>query len=207
MAPAASAAAAPAAATEPAGGFGAALSRILSRELHAAPSAGPVLSKRRTAAAKAAAAALVDAADARARANAKRAAAGAVNRAPTALSADAERALRRVATRGVVALFNAVTTHQRGVERAMEEPTRGALRTVRAKQASFLELLQSKTRAATTGAGGIGGGTGSGVARPGVSWLKDEFAEASGTAKGARAAAAADAAVAEDGGILGAEAF
>jgi hypothetical protein len=187
------------------GGFGAAVSRILSRELHAAPSVGPVLAKRHTAAEKAAAAARAAAAEARERAKAARARAASRNARPTPLTGDAEKALRRIATAGVVTLFNAITRHQRGVEAVLEEaPAAGGRRrrsrllaAVADKQRSFIDLLRG-------GGGGGGGGAAAGAAAgpesappPRQAWLRDGFSESAATKAGLAAAARADARRAE----------
>jgi len=184
--PAASASAASAA--PPASGFGAALSKILSRELHVAPSAGAVLAKRHTAGAKAEAAARAVSRARRVAAAARRARAAARNALPSASTADSERALRRIATKGVVALFNAISKHQRATEAALEgsEGRTAAVAAVSGKQAGFLGLLAGATAAVASKRNGGGGGGGGGA-----QWLRGDYAQVAGTAKGGRSAAAA----------------
>ena len=171
----------------PTNAFGAAMRKILSRELHVPAAAGPVLSKRRTAGEKAIAAERAAARARRVAAATRAAATAARNPLPSASTLDTERTLRRVATKGVVALFNAIAKHQRATEAALEEPLArtAQLSTVAAKQASFLGLLQGAKAAAAAGGGGAGGG--------GAAWLKPGFAQAVGTAMGGRAAALAEA--------------
>jgi Rrp15p len=158
-----------------AGGFGAALSKVLSRELHASEAAGPVLAKRRTAAAKLAAAEREQTIALRKKAAEKKAAAAARNVLPSAATADAEKELRRVATKGVVALFNAITRHKREVEAVVEEPIkrRDKVANLRKAQASFLDLIK------------LGSGEEGGKAA-GSTWLADGFVEKASTHKGHR---------------------
>jgi hypothetical protein len=194
------------ASSEPApNGFASAMSKILSRELHVKnPKAGPVLAKRHTAAEKAAAIERAALVAARARTAAKRAAAALRNVAPSARTLDAERALRRVATAGVVALFNAITRHQRGVEAVIDEPTsRKKSRVIKAvaeKQQTFIELLRGGV---STSAGGAATTTTTTVTQ---AWLVDGFVEASGT-KGGRAAEARADLRRQEPGLLDAEEF
>ena len=150
------------AASASAGGFGAALSKILTRELRDAPSAGPVLAKRHTAAAKLASAARTSAREEGRARERKRVAAAARNVLPSALTADYERQLRKVGTKGVVALFNAIATHQRVTEAVPEDGARPSARakTIGAAQASFLDLLRTSAAAAATGGAGAGAGDG-----------------------------------------------
>jgi hypothetical protein len=174
-----------------ASGFGAAMAKILSRELHVAPSVGAVLAKRRTAGEKAMAAVAAETRARRTAAARRRARVAARNAQPGAATLDAERALRRVATKGVVALFNAISKHQRATEAALDESTgrTAAVAAVSGKQAGFLGLLQGATAAvAASGAGRGGGGVG-GVG--GAQWLRSDYATVAGTARGARTAALA----------------
>jgi len=179
----------PPAAAAPASGFGAALAKILSRELHVAPSAGAVLSKRHTAGEKALSAARAETRARRAAAAQRRARVAARNALPSAATLDAERALRRVATKGVVALFNAISKHQRATEEALEGSAgrTAAVSAVTGRQADFLGLLAGATAAVAARGGGGGGGGGA----PAAQWLRGDYATVAGTAKGGRSAALA----------------
>jgi len=71
---------------------------------------------------------------------------------------EAERALRRVATRGAVALFNAIRTHQSGGASGGDVAPKGATKVVPATKESFLELVKSKAAQSAATAHGHAGG-------------------------------------------------
>ena len=203
---AAAAAAPPPAAAAPApNGFALAMQKVLSRELHVASASGAVLAKRHTAAEKAEAAARALAKALRARSASRHARVAERNALPSALSGDAERELRRMATKGVIALFNAVAKHQHATQAALAEPAERAVRAhkVGAAQASFLDLLRDTTRAAAEGAGAAGAraaAPAAAAAAPapapaakqvkgsGAAWMKEDFVELAGNQRGRRAA-------------------
>jgi hypothetical protein len=183
------------------GGFAQAMKKVLSRELHVVASSGAVLSKRRTAAEKAEAAERALAKALRVRSAARHAKVVELNVLPGAASEGGERDLRRMATKGVIALFNAVAKHQHATQVALAEPAERAVRAQRVStsQASFLDLLRDSTRAAA-GQGVPPSSSGSRVGAPpaarpakgsGAAWMSEGFVEASGNAKGRRAAAEA----------------
>jgi hypothetical protein len=181
-------------------GFAAAVRKVLARELHVGPAAGAVLSKRRTAAEKAEAAERALAKALRKRSAMRHAKVVERNALPSALSADVERDLRRMATKGVIALFNAVAKHQHATQVALAEPAERAVRAQRvgAAQASFLDLLRDTTRAAAAAAGGAApppaaaASSSSQAAKrakgSGAAWMAEDFVEAAGNARGRRAA-------------------
>jgi hypothetical protein len=196
----------PAAAAPAANGFALAMQKVLSRELHVASASGAVLAKRHTAAEKAEAAARALAKALRARSASRHARVAERNALPSALSGDAERELRRMATKGVIALFNAVAKHQHATQAALAEPAERAVRAhkVGAAQASFLDLLRDTTRAAAEGAGAAGARAAAPAAAPaaaaapapaakqvkgsGAAWMKEDFVELAGNQRGRRAA-------------------
>ena len=169
-------------------GFAAAMKKVLSRELHVAPTAGAVLSKRHTAAAKAEAAERALAKAQRVRSASRHAKVVERNALPSALSRDAERDLRRMATKGVIALFNAVAKHQHATQSALQEPADRASRLAKVshlQEASFLNLLRDTTRAAA------GEAAGKANAKGGAAWVAENFVQEAGSSKGRRAAAEA----------------
>jgi hypothetical protein len=213
-------AAPPAAAAAPSApapnGFAQAMQKVLSRELHVGSTAGAVLAKRHTAAEKAEAAARALAKALRVRSASRHARVVERNALPSALSGDAERDLRRMATKGVIALFNAVAKHQHATQVALAEPAERTARAhkVGAAQASFLDLLRDTTRAAAEGGAGSGGGAAlaaaaaAAAAAPaaapaaagaagkkakgsGAAWMTEDFVERAGNQRGRRAAAEA----------------
>jgi hypothetical protein len=156
-------------------GFGAAMSKIMARDLTG--KATPVLAKRKTAQAKQAdKAALAIKEDAKKRKLRKRARKAHLV-VPDPLQADFERQLRKVATKGVVALFNAIAKHQRAIETATEDLTRTGqkAKVVTSQNKTFLDMLKGN-KGGTEGSQAVKGAKNVGappVLRPG--FLQDNY--------------------------------
>lgn len=125
-----------------AGGFGAALAKVLSRGVDAAK---PVLSKRHTAMQKLVEAKEKESKDLGKVRKERKALRKAHNLDPLRAPPEFEKQLKKVATKGVVALFNAIAKHQHAVAEAERnaEKTSDKVRAVSAQQKSFLDLLKS----------------------------------------------------------------
>ena len=125
------------------GGFGSALSKILSRDIGNKKT--PVLSKRHTALQKLQEQEKLQQLLLKKQNKQKKILRKVHNLDPRQAAPDFERQLRKVATKGVVALFNAIAKHQHSVEIAEQEANRTSekVKIVAAKQASFLDLLKT----------------------------------------------------------------
>jgi hypothetical protein len=159
MAPSSSA---PAPAAKSKSGFSAALAKVLSRDVDAAQ---PVLSKRHTTLQKLQEKHEQEFAEAKKLRKQRKLARGAHNVDPRAMAPEFEKQLRKVATKGVVALFNAIAKHQKAVQDAEASVGAGARTTQRAKavagqQKSFLDLLRKESGAGQGEGAGAGAGAG-----------------------------------------------
>jgi hypothetical protein len=141
-------------AAAPVSAFAAALGKVLARDLSG--KATPVLAKRRTAQEKHADRAAIAAREEKKLRKSRKKLRKLHLVAPAPQGSDFERQLRKVATKGVVALFNAISKHQRTIETATDDVTKPSAKAavVATQNKSFLELLRKSTTASTPSAGG-----------------------------------------------------
>jgi len=168
------------------GGMADAFMRILGQKLPEEKAGAPVLAKRTTKMMKEAEAEKIAAKAARVAQTTNRAFKETGLHEPSHLDIEVERSLRRVATRGVVALFNAITQHQHASAEAAAGGAAGGAGKSTARDVkqlskdNFLQMLKTKGGAAVgtaagagAGAGGEGGGAGS--VGGASAWLRDDF--------------------------------
>lgn len=177
------------------------MKKVLTRELKVSTSQGGsvVLAKRHTAAQKAEAAERAAAKAVRLKTALRRSQVRSRNDLPGALDKVKERDFRRVATKGVIALFNAVARHQHEAEKALGEPGDRVNRVakVASSRTSFLNILQETTLGAAAAPGKAGGGgktagAGGAAGGGGAAWLSDGFVVHAGSSKGGRLASLAE---------------
>lgn len=156
-------------------GFASAMGKIMARDLSG--KATPVLAKRKTTQQKQADKAAVAVKEDAKKNKAKKKLRKAHLVAPDPLQADFERQLRKVSTKGVVALFNAIAKHQRSIDVVMEDTSKPAAKAavVATQNKSFLDLLKGSVKPAPAAAG---------AAKPGWSVLTDNFVHKAGGASG-----------------------
>ena len=175
--------------------FGAALQKVLSRDLHVPSQGSAVLAKRHTTAQKAEATERAAALALRLKRSLRRSEVRSRNSLPGVLDKTKERHLRRVATKGVIALFNAVARHQHAAEQAVDEPAESGdrLKSFMASKASFLNILQDNVRrVGDVESGGRLAPKQREEGKGGAMWLSEKFVEQSGSAKGGRRAREAE---------------
>eukprot|EP01138_Halocafeteria_seosinensis_P006822 gb/GECG01006975.1/.p1 GENE.gb/GECG01006975.1/~~gb/GECG01006975.1/.p1 ORF type:complete len:247 (+),score=51.48 gb/GECG01006975.1/:1-741(+) len=125
--------------------FHGAVQKVLSRELHAP---NPVLAKRHTASLKASSADQKEKREAQKDIQTRKQRRRQNLVKPSVLQQGHERKLRRVATRGVVALFNAIRKHQKTASLTEEEEDKLAFHKnkMEEQKSGFLDLLKSTER-------------------------------------------------------------
>lgn len=172
------------------GGMADAFSRILSQRLPEACADAPVLAKRKTKQMKEAEAERAEVKRLRLERIARRKVKEVGMHTPDHRDIEYERSLRRVATRGVVALFNAIAQHQHtsaaeeGSAAAGLQPAKTARDIKQLSKDNFLQMLKAPKGGAAAGSGASAeaqpvssaAGSGGSTATKGASaWLRDDF--------------------------------